>query len=103
MKMKLATLLALFPAAAIAAALAVANRQAVSVRLDPFSSADLALSVVMPLFLVIFASFAFGVVVGGMTIGLQRKGRERRQRQASQRIDSALILEAMRRKAPTQM
>jgi uncharacterized integral membrane protein len=44
---------------------AVANRHDVTVSFDPFNSADPALAVTMPLFLLIIAVAALGVLVGG--------------------------------------
>jgi uncharacterized integral membrane protein len=44
---------------------AVANRAAVTVSLDPFSSTAPAYSVTVPLFLVVFAALIVGVLLGG--------------------------------------
>ena len=66
--MKLSTLLAGVPVAVVAAILAVANREEVAFKLDPFATGDSA-AFVMPLFLLVFLSFLLGVLVGGATIG----------------------------------
>lgn len=55
------------PVAIVAVTLAVANRHAVTVTLDPFNSENPALGFAAPLFLVIFASIAFGVLLGGVS------------------------------------
>ena len=70
--MKLSTLLVLVPVAAVAAILAVANREEVAFRIDPFAAGDAAAALVMPLFLLVFLSFLLGVLVGGATIALRR-------------------------------
>jgi uncharacterized integral membrane protein len=56
---------------------AVANRHWVTVSFDPFNSVDPSLGVTMPLFLVIIASAAMGVVAGGCATWF-RQGRWRR-------------------------
>ena len=50
----------------ILTAFAVANRHSVTMSFDPFNSADPALSANMPLFLLIIAAVAVGVIVGGL-------------------------------------
>ena len=77
--MRLATLILLILAAAIAAAFAVANRQIVILNLDPFSLGALHLSLTLPLFLLVFLSFLLGVLVGGATIALKLRGSARRK------------------------
>ncbi|MDR6953587.1 putative integral membrane protein [Ancylobacter sp. 3268] len=54
--------------------LAVANRHPVALVLDPFAGA---LSVDLPLFVVVLASLIIGVALGGITVWL-RQGRYRR-------------------------
>jgi uncharacterized integral membrane protein len=70
--MKLSTFLLLVPVAMLAVILALANREAVAFRFDPFSGTDPAFTLVMPLFLLVFSSFLIGVLVGGATVGLRR-------------------------------
>jgi uncharacterized integral membrane protein len=70
--MKLSTFLLLVPVAIVAVILALANREAVAFRVDPFSGTDPAFTLVMPLFLLVFSSFLIGVLVGGATVGLRR-------------------------------
>jgi uncharacterized integral membrane protein len=63
---------------------AVANRHEVTVSFDPFNSTDPALAAAMPLFAVIIAAAALGVVVGGCAtwIGQRHWRRAARQHRA---------------------
>lgn len=63
--MKLSTYVIGVPAAVIAAVVAVANRQAVTFSLDPFSQTDPAIALQVPLFLLLFAALIVGVLLGG--------------------------------------
>ncbi len=63
------------PVAAVLVALAVANRQLVSVSFDPFDSSDLDLAVKVPLYLVGFALLIAGVIVGGVAARLGKRRR----------------------------
>jgi uncharacterized integral membrane protein len=53
------------PVAILLILLAVANRQAVTLSLDPFSADVPAYSVTLPLFGVIFLALLVGIVIGG--------------------------------------
>jgi uncharacterized integral membrane protein len=66
----------LLPLAIIGLALAVANRHAVTVSFDPFSSTA-AGAVEMPLFVVLIAAIILGVFVGGFFTWLSQ-GKHRR-------------------------
>jgi uncharacterized integral membrane protein len=68
----------LVPLAAAIIAFAVANRQAVTVSFDPFSSAAPAYATTLPLFALIFIVLIFGVIVGGVAAWL-RQGKWRRR------------------------
>ena len=70
--------LILLPVAAVVVALAVANRQAVTLSLDPFNPASPALSLQAPLYLVLFAAVALGIVLGGLG-AWTNQGRWRRE------------------------
>ena len=60
---------------------AVANRETITVSFDPFDSAHPALALKTPLFMLIFALVAVGVVVGGIAAWLkQHKWRMRARR-----------------------
>ena len=54
------------PLAIILIALAVANRAPVAFTLDPFNPGNPALTMEMPLFVLLFAALALGVIVGGI-------------------------------------
>jgi hypothetical protein len=56
----------LLPLAVILVAFAVANRQFVSLSLDPFGSGDSALSLSLPLFALAFALLIAGIIIGGI-------------------------------------
>lgn len=62
----------LIPLAAILIAFAVANRHFVTVSVDPFNSADRALSVSIPLFALIIAAGIAGVLAGGCATWLEQ-------------------------------
>jgi uncharacterized integral membrane protein len=72
----------LLPLAIIGVALAVANRHAVTVSFDPFSSAA-AGAVEMPLFVALIAAIILGVLVGGFFTWLSQ-GKHRRALRESQ-------------------
>ena len=73
--------LILIPLAIVLIAFAVANRQTVMVSLDPFDRAEPALSVALPLYVLILALIMVGVIVGGVAAWLrQHKWRSRARR-----------------------
>ncbi len=74
--MRLLSWLFLLPLALFAIGVAIANRGAVTVRLDPFSETDPAFQVEAPLFLVMFACVLIGLLVGGFTMWINQ-GRHR--------------------------
>ncbi len=59
-------LFVLLPLAVVAAALSVANRAGVVLSLDPFGGAEPRWSVALPLFILLFATLAVGIVIGGV-------------------------------------
>ncbi len=63
---KFLTYLIIIPLFVILVAFAVANRHFVTVSFDPFNSTDPALSSEVPLFALIIAVAALGVIVGGI-------------------------------------
>ncbi len=67
-------------------AFAVANRQAVTVSFDPFSSIDPAYAATLPLFAVIFAVLILGVLVGGIAAWL----RQSKWRRTARRLEAEL-------------
>ena len=98
--MKSSTLLILVPAAVVAALLAAANRETVAFKLVPFAEGEAAFPLVMPLFLLVFFSFLFGVLVGGATVGLRNWRNTRRKRLAARDIEKAVALD--KGKAPVE-
>jgi uncharacterized integral membrane protein len=81
--MRFSTLCVAVIVGAVTAILAVANRQEVVFKLDPFAANDSAVAFVMPLFLLVFLSFVFGVLVGAATIALRRGRNIRNKRLAA--------------------
>jgi len=69
--------LILFPLAVVIVLIAIANRQPVTISLDPFLAERPALTVSWPLFLVILTAVMAGVVIGGTAAWL-RQGKWRR-------------------------
>ena len=63
---KIVTVIIVVPLAVIFTALAVANRQSVTVSFDPFSSTSPAYAATLPLFAMMFAVLIFGVLIGGI-------------------------------------
>ena len=63
---KFLTYLIIIPLFVVLVAFAVANRHFVTVSFDPFNSTDPALSSEVPLFALIIAVAALGVIVGGI-------------------------------------
>ena len=88
--MKYSTLIVVVPIAVLAALFAVANRQEVVVTLDPLARGAAALTVAMPLYLLVFLSLFAGVLLGGATVALNR-GVARRKRLKAKEIGSAIV------------
>jgi uncharacterized protein HemY len=59
-------LFVLLPLAIVAVALSVANRNSVLLSLDPLGGAAPRWSVELPLFILLFATLALGILVGGV-------------------------------------
>ncbi len=74
---KIVTAVIVIPLAVVIVAFAVANRQAVTVSFDPFSSAAPAYAATVPLFVLIFILVILGVIVGGVAAWF-RQGKWRR-------------------------
>ena len=69
---KIVLAVVLIPLAVLIVALAVANRQIVTVSFDPFDSAHPAYALKMPLFMLIFVLVGVGVAVGGIASWLRQ-------------------------------
>jgi uncharacterized integral membrane protein len=77
---KIVTTILLVLIAIVAVLLAVANRQTVTVALDPFDQADPALVVALPLYQLILVALIGGVLVGGCAAWLRQSKWRRRAR-----------------------
>lgn len=75
----------LLPGGALLVALAVANRHAVNLILDPFSPGAPALAFEAPLFLLLFAALILGLVIGGIVTWFgQRRWRRAAKRRSAE-------------------
>jgi uncharacterized integral membrane protein len=69
---KIVSFLVLVPLGLVIVALAVANRQAVTVSFDPFNAAAPAFALHAPLFVLVFVLVIAGVIIGGMASWLNQ-------------------------------
>ncbi len=93
----------LVPLALIIVMFAVANREIIGVSFDPFDTAHPAFALKMPLFILIFALVALGVLVGGIAAWLRQhkwRARARRAEAEARDLRSRLDAEAPRRNMP---
>jgi hypothetical protein len=60
------SLFVLLPLAVVIIFISVANRGPAVFSIDPFGSASPALSITVPLFVLLFAALALGIIVGGI-------------------------------------
>jgi uncharacterized integral membrane protein len=81
---KIVTAIIVVPLAAVIIAFAVANRQAVTVSFDPFSSVSPAYAATLPLFAVIFAVLILGVLIGGIAAWI----RQSKWRRMARKLDA---------------
>ncbi len=77
----------LIPLAIVIIAFAVANRQIVTVSLDPFSTAAPAASVTLPLFALIIVLLIIGVIIGGIAAWLRQSRWRRTARRLGYEVD----------------
>jgi len=77
---KLVFWLVLVPLAIVILMFAVANREIVTVSFDPFSQAQPAASIRMPLFVLIFVLVILGVILGGIAAWLRQAPHRRAAR-----------------------
>lgn len=84
---KLVTALVLIVVALVLISFAVANRQIVTVSLDPFNQENPALVLSQPLYLFIFALLIGGVVVGGCAAWLRQSKWRTRARRAEAQVN----------------
>jgi uncharacterized integral membrane protein len=86
--LKLVKFIILALVALVLLAFAFANRQAVSVSIDPFGSDDsAAFAVTAPLFLVLLLTLIVGVLVGGAAVWLSQGRFRRAARQSRAEVD----------------
>ncbi|MBM6594115.1 lipopolysaccharide assembly protein LapA domain-containing protein [Microvirga pudoricolor] len=90
--------LILLPIAIVVVLLAVANRDPVTLSLDPFSGDVPEIAFQLPLFAVIFAAVMLGVVIGGVAAWLAQ-GKHRRARRQFRREANHLRHETERLRA----
>ena len=81
---KLVAAFVLVPLAVLIVVLAVINRQAVTLSLDPFTADKPAIAVTQPLFLIIVAALIVGVIVGGIATWL----RQSKWRRTARRLEA---------------
>jgi uncharacterized integral membrane protein len=76
------------PLAIILVALAVANRETAAFTMDPFNPGNPALTLEMPLFVLLFLALAFGMIVGSIATWLKQGRYRKLARQRSQEAES---------------
>ena len=89
---KVVAAIILVPLAVVIIAFAVANRQIVTVSLDPFSSEHPAASLTLPLFALVIVLLVVGVLIGGIAAWL-RQARWRRTARRMEREIADLHIE----------
>ena len=97
---KIIAAIILVPLAVIIVAFAVANRQIVTVSLDPFSAEHPAASLTLPLFAVVIVLLVLGVLIGGIAAWLRQSKWRRTARRLEREIaDLHIEIEALKRSA----
>ena len=88
------------PLAVIIIAVAVANRQIVTVSLDPFSAEHPAASLTLPLFALVIVLLIVGVLIGGIAAWLRQSKWRRTARRLEREIaDLHIEMEELKRTA----
>jgi uncharacterized integral membrane protein len=84
---KLVNVLVLIPIGIVLIVLSVANRQAVTLALNPFRPEDSVLSVTAPFFVYLFLAVIFGMVIGSFATWFsQGKYRKRARNEANEAV-----------------
>ena len=97
---KITAAVILVPLAVIIIAFAVANRQIVTVSLDPFSAEHPAASLTLPLFAPVIVLLVLGVLIGGIAAWLRQSKWRRTARRLEREIaDLHLEIGALRQTA----
>lgn len=92
-------LLVLVPLAAVIVFFSVANREMVTVSLDPFHGDAPTLAFAAPLFVLLFGALILGLIIGGVA-AWTRQGRWRRAARKAEHEAERLRAEAARARAP---
>lgn len=90
-------ILVVIPVAIVLIALAVANRAPAAFTLDPFNPGNPALTLQLPLFVMLFLALGIGLLIGSFATWLSQ-GRHRREARAKSKEVHALIQEISQRK-----
>lgn len=80
-------LLLVLPVAVLVILLAVANRGPVTLSLDPFAKGAPEIAATVPLYAVLFAAVAFGVLVGGLATWFGAGARRRSGRKSRREVE----------------
>lgn len=99
---KIVNIVVLIPVAIILIVLSVANRQTVTLALNPFNPADSVLSASAPFFVFIFLAVIFGLMVGSLATWFgQGKYRKRARNEAHEAVKWHAEAEKHRTRAET--
>jgi uncharacterized integral membrane protein len=100
---KFLTALIVIPLGLLFVVFAVANRHVVTVSFDPFNSADPALAISLPLFVLLILAAILGVVAGGIAswFGQRRWRKAARQHEADVRSVRAELADLRAQTAPS--
>ncbi|WEX77773.1 DUF1049 domain-containing protein [Sinorhizobium numidicum] len=100
---KLINIVVLVPVGVILIVLSVANRQMVTLALNPFNTADTVLSVSAPFFVFLFLAVILGLIVGATAMWInQGKYRRRARNEANEALKWHREAEKQRRQAESQ-
>ena len=95
---KIIAAIILVPLAVLIIAFAVANRQIVTVSLDPFGAEHPAASLTLPLFALVIVLLVLGVLIGGIAAWLRQSKWRRTARRLEREIaDLHIEIEALKR------
>ena len=83
---KIIAIVILLPLGLLILALAMANREIVTVSFDPFSTTDRAFELRLPLYMLLFVLVIAGVIIGGIAAWLKQA----KTRRAARRLESEL-------------
>ncbi|SIQ71019.1 hypothetical protein SAMN05880582_10395 [Rhizobium sp. RU20A] len=99
---KTVNIIVLVPIAIVLIVLSVANRQAVTLALNPFEPTDPVLSATAPFFVFLFAALILGMIIGSMATWVsQGKHRKRARAGATDAVKWQSEAERQRQRAET--